>query len=300
LIREQFNLGKRKHSKSISEKTNLHIVYGNDRVCFHRMIKRIVSHSHIDQNKYTKEGAYFFYCAYFFHLLVKVESNPDKIYKLTWEELEWGAAATSQTDIYHTIITDDDDWTWHAVRYLGLPLLLSQVYVLKETTQLIAKAEWKKTKDPNKCALFYIAANKISLLAKIYKEHEIKVTHFLERYEESPDDAVVLNAARANAYKLISSHRYDLAAAFFLLSGDIMAAVNTIITRMKDWLLAILVARVSDDSDPTLFHKILNDTILPEHKEDESLITLLNTIRQPKPKLQRKNLLKTLYEDTDS
>jgi len=80
-----------------------------------------------------------------------------------------------------------------------------------------------------------------------------------------------------------------------------MAAVNTIITRMKDWLLAMLVVRVSDVSDPTLFHKILNDKIIPEYQEtDEGLISLLNTIRQPKQRLQRKNLLKTLYEDTDS
>jgi len=260
----------------------LHILYSDDRKCFHILIRRLVKHSS-DANKYGKEGSWYFYCCYLFHLITNLDSQKDKNYQLSFSEMKWCIGANSQMDLFYSIYKDDDDWTWNNVRCLGLPVLVSP-YALKDITQMIAKAEWKKYKNPNRCAVFYVACQKISLLAQIFRDTDIRVTKFLGEYLADPESRTILKATQENAYGLMRNHKFDLATAFFLLCGNVKAAIDIAYSRMNDWQLAILISRVMNEGNPLAFHKTISDKIIPDNQTNEEFVSFLSSILSPQPK----------------
>jgi len=287
------------HQLVIPEKENiLHILYSEDRKYFYRLIRCLVKHpDDLNRLRFGKEGAWYFYCGYIFHLISKIET--EKIYLLSFIEMKWCIGANSQEDLFNSIITEEDDWTWNNVKCLGLPLLMPRAYSLKEITQLIAKAEWKKTKNPYRCAVFYVVCKKIKVLAQIFREADLKVTTFLGKYQEDPDSSEILVATQKNAYGLLKTHRYDLAVAFFLLCGDIKAAINTAYSRMNDWQLAILINRVMEESSPESFHNIIRERIIPDWQKNDEFVAFLNSILSPESK-QPKKLLHRYKENNDN
>lgn len=71
-------------------------------------------------------------------------------------------------------------------------------------------------------------------------------------------------AALKNAYALLGKRRFEYAAAFFLLAGNLQDAVNVLAHQMQDLQLAIAVARVYDGDESPVLRSLLVDEVLPQ------------------------------------
>lgn len=71
-------------------------------------------------------------------------------------------------------------------------------------------------------------------------------------------------AALKNAYALLGKRRFEYAAAFFLLAGNLQDAANVCAHQMHDLQLAIAVARVYDGDDSLVLRSLLEDKVLPQ------------------------------------
>ena len=75
-------------------------------------------------------------------------------------------------------------------------------------------------------------------------------------------------AALKNAYTLLSKRRYEYAAAFFLLAGNLQDAVNVCIHQLQDLQLGIAIARVYDGDESPVLRKLLEENVLPQAAYD--------------------------------
>ncbi|KAL8750180.1 MAG: hypothetical protein Q9184_006515 [Pyrenodesmia sp. 2 TL-2023] len=70
-------------------------------------------------------------------------------------------------------------------------------------------------------------------------------------------------AALKNAYALLGKRRFEYAASFFLLAGNLQDAVNVCVHQLQDLQLAITVARVYEGDDGLVFRMLLENKVLP-------------------------------------
>lgn len=71
-------------------------------------------------------------------------------------------------------------------------------------------------------------------------------------------------AALKNAYALLGKRRFEYAAAFFLLAGNLQDAVNVCANQLQDLQLAIAIARVYDGDASPILRSLLENKILPQ------------------------------------
>lgn len=71
-------------------------------------------------------------------------------------------------------------------------------------------------------------------------------------------------AALKNAYALLGKRRFEYAAAFFLLAGNLQDAVNVCIHQLEDLQLAIAITRVYDGDNSLVLRSLLEDKVLPQ------------------------------------
>lgn len=71
-------------------------------------------------------------------------------------------------------------------------------------------------------------------------------------------------AALKNAYALLGKRRFEYAAAFFLLAGNLQDAMNVCLHQLGDLQLAIAVARVYEGDDGLVLRRLLEDKVLPQ------------------------------------
>lgn len=71
-------------------------------------------------------------------------------------------------------------------------------------------------------------------------------------------------AALKNAYALMGRRRFEYAAAFFLLAGNLKDAVSVLHNQHGDTQLAIAVARVYEGDDGPVLRAFLTEKILPQ------------------------------------
>jgi len=149
--------------------------------------------------------------------------------------------------------------TWKTVQYLGIPYWMNSMTQLHTFAQQMARDRYaEKNRDPSSCALIYLALGKKSTLIQLYKTvGEEKIAKFLQRDfdPDAPPDSPERNncvLAARNAYKLIGQHKFEYAAAFFLLSGSIKDTMD-ILVRKVDILMAYFILRLvrGDDHEDT-------------------------------------------------
>lgn len=86
---------------------------------------------------------------------------------------------------------------------------------LRDIIERVAKVHYLERKNPEDCALFYLALKKKNTLLNLYKSaKDTTLTNFLSK---DFDQEQWRTAAMKNAFVLLSKQRYNLAAAFFLL-----------------------------------------------------------------------------------
>lgn len=133
-------------------------------------------------------------------------------------------------------------WTWQNFRRLGAALWLREDGDVTHAAEHIAKATYAAHKDPYEVAMWYCAQGRRSLLAGMLRaKGDARVADFLGRNFMQQQNRT---AAAKNAHKLLSQHRYSLAASFFLLAHDVPAALATCLEHLHDVQLAVMLARV--------------------------------------------------------
>ncbi|KAI9445323.1 RAVE protein 1 C terminal-domain-containing protein [Lactarius indigo] len=158
--------------------------------------------------------------------------------------------------------------TWSDARALGVFLWLNSVESMRSHIELIARTEYMAgdARDPVACSLFYFALGKHKLVhglwrqAAWHKEQSVMIK-FLSNDFTQPRWRT---AALKNAYALLSKRRFEYAAAFFILGGNLKDAVNVCLRHLDDFQLAVALARVVEGRDDgPILRDILNETIIP-------------------------------------
>ena len=124
------------------------------------------------------------------------------------------------------------------MKKLGIPVWLKDSVKLRTLVNLIAKVEYKiagddfnKSSKAEKTALWYILLDKKDMLAKLYKQ-EPQYAKVYELLLKDFNDKKNQTIAEKNAMVLMSKRNYMLAAAFFVLSGNLKDAVSIAIQKL--------------------------------------------------------------------
>lgn len=74
-------------------------------------------------------------------------------------------------------------------------------------------------------------------------------------------------AALKNAYTLLSKRRFEYAAAFFLLAGNVRDAAYVCVNQLHDYQLAVTLTRAYEGDNGPVLHELIEEKILPEAAE---------------------------------
>ncbi|KAL6938084.1 hypothetical protein ACO0RG_004618 [Hanseniaspora osmophila] len=183
---------------------------------------------------------------------------------ITMRDVSW-AVHCNQKDIIFSEL-NDIRMQWDKAKELKLAYWLSQDDLVVKTEQ-IAKMELSKNdeRDPNACAIFYLALKKKHVLLGLWRictghPEQKKMLNFLN-HDFSEDRWKT--AALKNSYVLLSKHRDMMAACFFLLAGSLRDCVNVLVRKINDLDLAILVCRLFEGDNGPVLAEMLIQHILP-------------------------------------
>ncbi|XP_074279658.1 uncharacterized protein LOC141604964 isoform X2 [Silene latifolia] len=188
----------------------------------------------------------------------------------------WAFQSDCHMNLFDTIIPTEP--TWAEMRKIGIGFWFANLTDLRTKMEKLARCQYLKKRDPKDCALLYIALNRHQVLAGLFKiskdEKDKPLVAFLSRnFQEEKNKA----AASKNAYVLMGRHQFELAIAFFLLSGDIISAVTVCAKNLGDGQLALVICRlVEGQSGPSERH-LISKILLPSavEKEDYWLASVL-------------------------
>lgn len=163
-------------------------------------------------------------------------------------------------------IIDNSAMMWPMARDLGLPYWLSQDK-LRGVFERIGQNHFSVgNRDPVGCSIFYLALRKRQLLIGLWRtagwnREQEKTIKLLSNDFNLPKNKVM---AQKNAFALLSKHRYEYAAALFLLGDSLKDALNVLVKQVGDLSLAIAVARIYGGDDDPVFKELLEKQILPQ------------------------------------
>lgn len=174
--------------------------------------------------------------------------------------LAWAFHSESQEELLNLIPSyAKGEPTWTTLRELGIGWWIRNLNLLRQCVQVMAKAAYQANQDPMDAALYYLAMNKKNLLWGLYrsKRDERMTSFFANNFSEDR----WRKAALKNAYALLGKQRFDHAAAFFLLAGNLKDAVEICIHKIEDIQLAIIITRLYEGDGESL-KKLLHRDIL--------------------------------------
>ncbi|ERN08341.1 hypothetical protein AMTR_s00534p00012210, partial [Amborella trichopoda] len=142
----------------------------------------------------------------------------------------------------------------------------------------LARLQFLKRKDPKECALLYLALNRQQVLAGLFKiskdERDKPLVGFLSpNFQEEKNKS----AALKNAYVLLGRHQLELAAAFFLLGGDLSSAIAVCTKNIGDEQLALVICELVEGTNGPVQHELILNYLLPSaiEKEENWLASML-------------------------
>jgi hypothetical protein len=183
-------------------------------------------------------------------------------------DMAWALLSGEQETLVRKLIPDDA--TWEHIRCLGAPLWITSPSTLKAVAERLSRAQFKRDKDPTQCALLYLCLDKRTTLTAMFKAVKNETLHAFFSRDFGQEQHRV--AALKNACVLLSQHRYQLAAAFFLLAGQVNDALDAVLNKMGDPMLAMFVARLCAKSDTgTLYNDAMSMVVSKWQAEAEGL-----------------------------
>ncbi|KAF9566167.1 hypothetical protein CPC08DRAFT_733774 [Agrocybe pediades] len=189
--------------------------------------------------------------------------------RLRYRDMIWAFHSESQELLLNaSLAACNGKALWADARALGIAIWLNSLESLKTQTEAIARNEYMagENRDPTACSLFYFALGKPKLVHGLWRQaawhkEQIVMLKFLSNDFTEPRWRT---AALKNAFALLSKRRFEYAAAFFLLGGSLKDAVNVCIKQLGDFQLAILLARIVEQSNEgPVLKDILVNAVLP-------------------------------------
>ncbi|KAI9789643.1 MAG: regulator of (H+)-ATPase in vacuolar membrane [Piccolia ochrophora] len=199
------------------------------------------------------------------HMLRRGHTAPVDV---TWREIAWAFHSGSQ-DILTDMVSRhfQSKMRWPQARESGMFMWLRDVSTLRAKFDVIARNHYTQTdeKNPIDCSLYYIALRKKNVLLQLWRmaswNREQKSTQRLLANDFG--DARWKTAALKNAYALLGRHRFEYAAAFFLLADCLRDAVAVCVNQLGDLQLGITIARVYEGDEGPVLREILEERVLP-------------------------------------
>ncbi|KAL3666697.1 hypothetical protein V7S43_008323 [Phytophthora oleae] len=162
------------------------------------------------------------------------------------EQVAWGALSDFQPELLQECFPAAT-MSWKEMRRLRLPFWLKSSAKLIQFTEKVAQAEFAENRDPFAVAVFYVLLGKTRLLVSLFKmANESRISELLSN---NFSEMRWKNAAIKNAFVLKTKQRYELSAAFFLLSGKVTEAISVAEQADETLVLSFLIARVSEKWD---------------------------------------------------
>ncbi|KAF9479728.1 hypothetical protein BDN70DRAFT_906163 [Pholiota conissans] len=190
--------------------------------------------------------------------------------RLRYRDMIWAFHSESQEILLSssTAACSNGKMMWADARALGIAIWLNSTESLKSQFETIARNEYMagEFRDPTACSLFYFALGKPKLVhglwrqAAWHKEQTVMLKFLSNDFTEDR----WRTAACKNAFALLSKQRFEYAAAFFLLGGSLKDAVNVCIKQLKDFQLAVALARIVEgNTEGPILRGILTNMVLP-------------------------------------
>ncbi|CAB3399146.1 unnamed protein product [Caenorhabditis bovis] len=153
--------------------------------------------------------------------------------------------------------------TWEELRALGIAWWLKNTASLRICVEKLAKAAFQLNQDPMDASLYYLALKKKNVMTHLFKttRNQMMTDFFMNDFNSEHWKKV----AAKNAFVLMSKQRFHHAAAFFLLSGSLKDAIQTILAKCNDLQLALVVIRLYEqdiDVQQTMIKEILCREVL--------------------------------------
>jgi hypothetical protein len=194
------------------------------------------------------------------------------LYSSSEDDLPWSAiiyaSLSSSQEVLVDLVTQHygGKLTWEAARKSGMFMWLSELESVRTQMENVGRAEYNKHEDRNPvdCSLYYLALDKKNVLQGLWRtsigvrEKENTMKLLANNFNEPRWKATALK----NAYALLSKRRFEYAAAFFLLGGNLKDAVNVCVHQIKDLQLAVAIARVYNN-DGVVLKQVIEKEFLP-------------------------------------
>ncbi|KAL8873409.1 MAG: hypothetical protein Q9174_001119 [Haloplaca sp. 1 TL-2023] len=202
------------------------------------------------------------------HMIRKNQTSADSD-GITFREIVWAFHSGSQDILVDQVSRQfQGRMLWEHAKESGMFMWMTDLTALRTQFEVIARNEYTKTdeKNPIDCSLYYLALKKKSVLVGLWRmaawNREQASTQRL--LSNNFQEARWKTAALKNAYALLGKRRFEYAAAFFLLAGNLQDAVNVCLHQMRDLQLAVAVARVYEGDDGLVLRTLLEDKVLPQ------------------------------------
>ncbi|KAL7054945.1 hypothetical protein AAHC03_024398 [Spirometra sp. Aus1] len=163
--------------------------------------------------------------------------------------------------------SSDSLLTWAEFKRYGCGWWIRSDIVLQNCVEKIARSEFMRTKDPMVSAIFYLAMRKNTVLASLFKSQGNRQLEQFFRSDFTPGQPAC-RQAKLNAFRLMSQHKFQQAAAIFLVGGWLEDAIRVCVDSMNDLQLAVVISRlysIGQGSSPgaSAYHNLLNNYIVP-------------------------------------
>ena len=189
---------------------------------------------------------------------------------MTIRDFNWVMHSESQDIILGLIENPSSPMLWNNARDVGLPYW-ARTDKLKDIFEKLGRNYFTLgNRDPVSCSLYYLALRKKQVLIGLWRtagwnKEQTKTVKLLGNDFDLPK---YRTTAQKNAFALLGKHRYEYAAAFFLLGDSLKDCINVLVKQVGDIALAIAVARVYGGDDHPDFKDLLETYVLPKAVSD--------------------------------
>ncbi|KAL8736926.1 MAG: hypothetical protein Q9181_002191 [Wetmoreana brouardii] len=223
----------------------------------------------VDKHRRSMDENAVRYLLFFRQHMIRKNQGPADRAGITFREIVWAYHSGSQEILVDLISRQfQGRMLWGQAKESGMFIWMTDLTALRAQFEVIARNEYTKTneKNPIDCSLYYLALKKKNVLIGLWRmaawNREQASTQRL--LSNNFQEARWKTAALKNAYALLGKRRFEYAAAFFLLAGNLQDAVNVCLHQMRDLQLAVAVARVYEGDDGFVLRRLLEEKVLPQ------------------------------------
>ncbi|ETN78849.1 hypothetical protein NECAME_10074, partial [Necator americanus] len=189
---------------------------------------------------------------------------------LSSSDIIWAQHSETETELLNAVPgLQKSNPTWEELRSLGIAWWLKNTTSLRICVEKLAKAAFQQNQNPMDSSLYYLALRKKNVLTHLFKT--VRNQQMADFFMQDFNTEHWRKVAAKNAFVLMSKQRFEHAAAFFLLSGSLRDALQTILCKSHDLQLAMVVLRLYEsdfDAQQTVLKEMLCREVLGQSVEE--------------------------------